>query len=85
MKKAELPGNRLLSDEDQAKLPNSRKNRYGVFPPSDGNTDFDKAVANQRSKMQPAKLKSVSSDPPSLIKEEASETTENNQSDDSCD
>lgn len=85
MKKAELPGNRLLSDDEKAKLPNARKNRYGVFPPSDGNTDFDKAVANQRAKMQPAKFKSASSDLSSLIKEEVSETTENDQSDDSCD
>jgi len=36
--KYELPGNRIMSDEEKAKLPNSRKNRYGVFPPTDGNT-----------------------------------------------
>ena len=41
----------MLSDEEKAKLPKSRKNRFGVFPPSDGNTAFDKAVENQRRKM----------------------------------
>lgn len=51
--KQDLPGNRHLSEEERAKLPKSRTNRYGVFPPNDGNTEFDKAVENQRRKMAP--------------------------------
>lgn len=47
-----MPGNRLLSDEEKAKLPDSRKNRYGVFPDSTGNSEFDKAVDRQKNKLK---------------------------------
>lgn len=55
LKNAAIPGNKQLSEDEKAKLPVSRKNRYGAFPPSEGNTEFDRAVANQRLKMQPKK------------------------------
>ena len=85
LNKGELPGNKLLSDEEKAKLPASRKNRYGAFPDSTGNTEFDRRVENQRIKLE-GKNKE-----PEIIKAEVSQSVSEDtlrdydQSDDSCD
>ena len=60
--KHKLPGNHLLSDQEQAKL-GGRKDRYGtkVMAAGINGSEFDKVVQIERKKMQP---KSESGRPP---------------------